>query len=108
MAWSIDLLAGTRNTPTAINRLYSGHDSYEIFADGQITACQFLQRTDTCFAVIDRAQLVHVQPVRQLTSIYAVIRVALSGILSGIAHHQFRDVRVQQVVPPRGPGSFFK
>ncbi len=43
MARCIDLLAGTRNGPTAIDGLHPGHDPGEIFGDGQITAHQFLQ-----------------------------------------------------------------
>jgi hypothetical protein len=37
MARCIDLLAGTRNTPAAIAGLHPGHDSCQIFADGQIS-----------------------------------------------------------------------
>ena len=81
MARRIDLLASTRNTPAAIDRLHPGHDSGEIFADGQIAPCQFLQRADSCSAVIDRAELVQVQPVGQLACIDPVILVPLSGIL---------------------------
>jgi hypothetical protein len=58
--------------------------------------------------VIDRAELVHVQPVGQLACIDLVILVPLSGILPRIAHHQFRYVRLQQVVQPGGPGPFFQ
>ena len=76
--------------------------------DGQIAACQFLQRADPCSAVIHRAELVHVQPVSQLAGIDPVILVPLSAILPRIAHHQFRYVRLQQIVQPGRPGSFFK
>ena len=108
MTRRIDLLAGTRNTPAAIDRLHSAHDSCEIFADGQIAACQFLQHADPCPVVIDRAELVHVQPVGQLACIDPVILVPLSAIIPRIAHHEFRYMRLQQVVQPGGPGSFFK
>src|ERR1700693_6051602 len=43
MARCIDLLAGTRNGPTAIDRFHPRHDPSEIFGDGEITAHQFLQ-----------------------------------------------------------------
>ena len=43
MARCIDLLAGTRNGPTAIDGLHPRHDPSEIFGDGEITAHQFLQ-----------------------------------------------------------------
>jgi hypothetical protein len=72
--------------------------SGEIFADGQIAACQFLQRADACSAVIDRVELVHVQPVGQLACIDPVILVSLSDILPRIVHHQLRNVRLQQVL----------
>src|SRR5208282_890213 len=85
MARRVDLLAGTRNAPTAIDGLHPGHDAGQIFADGQIAACQFFDRSDSGFAVVDRAELVHVQPVGQLAGIDAVILVPLSGILPRIA-----------------------
>jgi hypothetical protein len=84
------------------------HDSSEIFADGQIAACQLLQCADACSAVIDRAELVHVQPVSQLAGIDPVILVPLSAILPRIAYYQFRYMRLQQIVQPGGPSSFFK
>src|SRR6202042_3454216 len=51
MARCIDLLAGTRNGPTAIDGFYPGHDPREIFGDGQITAHQFLQGSQTVVSV---------------------------------------------------------
>ena len=61
-------------------------------------------------SVIDRAQLVVVQQFGQLPRIDAVILVAFlqQSIAARIADHQFRDVGLQQVVQPGGPGSFFK
>src|SRR6266404_8261904 len=38
MARCIDLLAATRNGPTAIDGLHPRHDPSEIFGDGEITA----------------------------------------------------------------------
>src|SRR6202047_2624403 len=43
MASCIDLLAGTRNGPTAIDGLHPRHNPSEVFGDGEITAHQFLQ-----------------------------------------------------------------
>src|SRR5271170_5180913 len=43
MARCIDLLAGTRNGPTAIDGLHPRHDPSEILGDREITAHQFLQ-----------------------------------------------------------------
>src|SRR6266851_6967278 len=110
MAWCIDLLAGARNTPAAIDGLHPRHDPHEIFRDGQITAHQFLQGSHAVFAVIDRLQLVQVQQFGQLACIDAITLVAIfqQGIPTRIAYHQFRDVWLQQVVQPGGPGSFFK
>src|SRR5258708_24397348 len=105
MTRRIDLLAGTRNTPTTIDRLHSAHHSSEIFADGQITARQFLQCAGACSSVIDRAEFVHVQPVSQLPSIDPVILVPLSAILPRIAYHKFHSVRLQHIAQPRGPTS---
>ena len=86
------------------------HDPPEIFRDGQITAHQFLQSSYAVLAVIDRVELVQVQQFGQLACIDAITLVAIfqQGIPTRIAHHQFRDVRLQQVVQPGGPSSFFK
>src|SRR5271169_3965803 len=43
MAGGIDLLAGTGNSPTAVQRLHSRHHSSEIFGNRQITAHQLFQ-----------------------------------------------------------------
>src|SRR6202166_4470388 len=54
--------------------------------------------------------MIEAQQLGQPASIDLVTLVAFfhGGILSRIAHHQFRHVRFQQVVQPGGPGSFFK
>ena len=61
-------------------------------------------------SVIDRAQLVVLQQFGQLPRIHAVMLIALlqQGIPTRIADHHSGDVRLQQVVQPGGPGSFFK
>ena len=60
--------------------------------------------------VIDRLELVAAQQLGQLPCVDAVTLVAVfqQGILPRIAHHHLRDVRLEQVVQPGGPGSFFK
>src|ERR1700686_5016107 len=58
MARCIDLLAGARNGPTAIDGLHPCHDPYQIFGDGEITAHQFLQTSEPVFTVIDGAEMV--------------------------------------------------
>jgi hypothetical protein len=59
-------------------------------------------------SVIDRAELVQIQKVGQLACIHAIILVAVlqQSVPSWIADHQLRDMRLQQVVQPGGPGSF--
>jgi len=43
MAGGIDLLAGTGNSLTAVHRFHPGHDSSEIFGNGQIITHQLFQ-----------------------------------------------------------------
>src|ERR1700676_4515583 len=54
--------------------------------------------------------MIEAQQFRQPPRVDLVTLVAFphGGILSRIAHHQFRHARLQQVVQPGGPGSFFK
>ena len=60
--------------------------------------------------VIDRLELVAAQQISQLPCVDAVTLVAVvqQGILARIAHHDFRDVRLDQVVQPGGRCSFLK
>jgi len=62
------------------------------------------------FPVIDRSEVIETQQLGQSPSIDLVALVAFSHglVFSRIAHHQFRDVRFQQVVQPGGPSSFLK
>jgi TolB-like protein len=110
MAQRIDLLAPTGNGTTAVQRLHPRHHPCDIFVDGQITAHQLLQGSYPVLSVIDRLQLVEVQQFGQLACIDAVTLVAFfqQRIAARIAHHHLRDARLQQVVQPGGPGSFFK
>jgi hypothetical protein len=52
------------------------------------------------FPVIDRLELAHAQQLGQLPRVDAVTLVAVvqQGILARIAHHDFRDVRLDQIV----------
>ena len=61
-------------------------------------------------SVIDRLELVAAQQISQLPCVDAVTLVAVvqQGILARIAHHDFRDVRLDQVVQPGGRRSFLK
>ena len=67
--WCIHFLAGTRNTPTAIQRLESIHNPPEILVDRQITAGQFLQGSDAILPVIDRLEMVEAQQLGQLAGV---------------------------------------
>src|ERR1700731_799090 len=49
----IHFAAGTWNAPTAIQSLEQIHDPREILGEGQITASQFLQRSQAVLSVID-------------------------------------------------------
>src|SRR5262249_43131357 len=57
MTWAIHLLAATRDRPAAIDGLDSGHDPAQVPGDGQITAHQLLQSSQTMISVIDRLDL---------------------------------------------------
>ena len=60
--------------------------------------------------MIHRAELVQIQQLGQLASIDAVVLVPdfQQGILARIADHHSGDVRLEQIVQPGRPGSFFK
>ena len=62
------------------------------------------------FTVIDGVEMIEAQQFGQPARVDLVTLVAFfhGGILSRIAHHQFRHVRFQQVIQPGGRGSFFK
>src|SRR5258708_40085556 len=110
MGRSVNLLAGTRDGPTAIDGFHSSHHPGEIWGDGQITANQLLQGSQAVGCVIDRTQLVVLQQFGQLPGVHTVILFAFlqQGIPTRIADHQFCDVWFQQVVQPGSPGSFLK
>jgi len=60
--------------------------------------------------VIDRVELVETQQFGQLADVNPVTLVAdlQQGIFPWIAHHELRDVGLQQIVQPGGAGFFFK
>src|SRR5947209_10950306 len=110
MAQRVDLLPSTWNRPASIHGLQARHDPREIFADRQITAGQLLQGPYSLFPVIDRPEKSGPQQLGQLPPIDAVTLAAFfqQSIPAGVAHHDLRDVRLQQVVQPSRPGPFFK
>jgi hypothetical protein len=80
------------------------HDPGEIFADGQITARQLLQRSQAVLSVIHQLDVVHIQLFGQLAGIDPITPSAVSqDIFSRIAHPYFRDVGLQQVHTARLP-----
>src|SRR5712692_4465382 len=110
MAQRVDLLPSTGNRPASIHGLQASHDPREIFADRQITAGQLLQGPYSLLPVIDRPEKIRPQQLGQLPGIDAVTLAAFfqQSIPAGVAHHDLRDVRLQQVVQPSRPGPFFK
>jgi hypothetical protein len=110
MARGIHLLAGTRNGPTAIDGLHPRHDPHEIFADGEITTHQLLQASQAVFPVIHGAKMIETQQLGQAARVDLVALIAFphGGVLSRVAHQQFRDMGFQQIVQPSRRGSFFK
>jgi hypothetical protein len=107
---SIDPLPRTSNPPASVDRLQTTHHPCQIFADRQITACQFLQRPQSMLPVVDRPEKIRPQQISQLPGIDAVTLAAFSqkSIPARITHYDLRDVRLQQVVLPSRPGSFFQ
>ena len=77
---------------------------------GRKMAVPLLQRSYAGLAMVDRRQQSGAQQFGQLSRINPVTLVARlqQGIPSWIAHHDFRDVRLEQIVQPSRPGSFFK
>src|SRR6202035_2632682 len=53
----IHLLVGTRNGPASVDGLQATHHPGQIAGDRQVATRQFLQRPDSCCAVIDRVDL---------------------------------------------------
>src|SRR5207249_8417038 len=60
--------------------------------------------------MVDRAELVQVQQFGQLVGVDTITFVSVfeQSIFSRIAHHQLGHMRLQYVVQPRGPSSFFE
>src|SRR5258707_15048814 len=111
MAWCVDLRAATGDGPTAIQRLEAISDPREILSDRQVTARQLLESSYPVLSVIDRFEMVEAQQLgHQLTGINLVTLAALfqQSILTWITHQHFRDLRLQQVIQPGRPGSFFE
>ena len=73
----LHFIADAGNGPTAIQRLESIHDPYQIFGDGQITARQLLQCSQAVLSVIDRLDFVHVQLFGQLACIDPITLAAI-------------------------------
>src|SRR5258708_27120737 len=110
MAWCVDLRAATGDGPTAIQRLEAISDPREILSDRQITARQLFQSSSPALSVIDRFEMLEAQQFGQLAGVNLVTLAALfqQSILTRITHQHFRDMRLQQVIQPGCPGSFFE
>ena len=106
----VDTLAGTGNAPAAIDGLHPVHHPREIFADGQISPDQFFQGAQAIFSVVDRAEKIGAQQLGQLAPIDPIALAAFleQCVAARIAHHDVRDVGLEQVIEPGRPGAFFK
>ena len=73
-------------------------------------AVQGLGRLGLPVSMVDRRQQSGTQQFGQLSGIDPVTLITCfqQGVSSWITHHDFRDVRLEKVVQPGGPGSFFK
>ena len=98
------------NRNPSVDRLHAAHHSYQIRADRQVPPRQLLQRPHSILSVIDRPDQVRAQQLGQLPRIDAVALAAFfeQGIPARITYHQFRDVRLDQVIQPGGPRTFFQ
>src|SRR6202142_2360385 len=68
----IDLLSRAGNAPATVDGFQSTHDSSEIFTDGQVTACQLLERPYSLLPVADRGDHVRAPQFGQLPRIDAI------------------------------------
>src|ERR1035437_9807528 len=83
MTRRVDLLTPTANTPASIQSLDPIHHPSEIFADGQVTAGQFLQGSEAVLAMVDGAQI---SAAEQIGALGRVNLVALVCCLPSSAH----------------------
>src|ERR1017187_5147441 len=85
----VDLLAPTKNARASIQSLDPIHHPSEIFADGQVTAGQFLQGSEAVLAMVDRAQISAAEQIGELARVNLVALVAFlhQRIFSWIAHY---------------------
>src|SRR5215471_17509528 len=110
MAGVVDVPAGTRDRPTAIQGFQPIHRSGKIFDHGEITSGQLAQHAYTGLAVIDRLKIMEAQPLGEFASIDLVTLVALfeQRDLAWIADQNLGHVRLEQVVKPGCPGTFLE
>src|ERR1039458_5870434 len=89
MTRRVDLLSPTANPPASIQSLDPIHHPSEIFADGQVTADQFLQGSEAVLAMVDRAQISAAEQIGELARVNLVALVAFlhQRIFSWIAHY---------------------
>src|SRR5580704_2359592 len=85
-------------------------NAFQVLADGQITTCQFPQRLQPIFSVVDRAQQAGAQQFGQLSRIDLVALAALfqQSVATRVADHHLPHVGLEHVVQPRRPSPFFQ
>src|SRR5215470_4885772 len=110
MAGVVDVPAGTRDRPTAIQGFQPIHHSGKIFHDGQITARQLAQHAYPGLTMVDRLEIMEAQSLGQFASIDLVTLVALfeQWDLAWIADQNLSHMRLEQVVKPGCPGAFLE
>ena len=77
MAGVVDVPAGTRNGPAAIQSFPAIHHPGKIFDDGQITSGEFPQHAYASLAVINRLEIIETQPLGKFAGIDLVAFVAM-------------------------------
>jgi hypothetical protein len=110
MACVVDVPAGTRDRPTAIQGFQPIHDSGKIFDDGQITARQLAQHAYPGLTMVDRLEIMEAQPLGEFASIDLVTLVSLfdQWDLARIADQNLADMWLEQIVEPGCPGSLLR
>ena len=106
----IYLLSAAWDAPAAIQRLRAVHHPRHILGDDEVTARQLSQRAQAVLTVVDREASRHRGAMPQACGRHLVSLVAFGeqSVPAWIADHDARNMRMQQVVEPCGPPTFFE
>ena len=110
MAGIVGVPTRTGNRPTAIHRFQAIHDSRLIFDEVQVTPGQLAQHAYARLAMVNRLEIIKAQAIGEFARIDPVTLVAVfeQRVLPRITYHQFVNVRLEQIVQPGSPSSFFE